>query len=111
MKRIITYVLYFAVIVFCWWMWSSTESGHERELLKLKKQHYYAMDSLNKRAEMWRKVALDYGNQYRKEATRAQKAEERFNYLREENNILKRRAAVRYSNSQLDSLLSARYDR
>lgn len=110
-KAILTTLFFFAIIVFCWWMYTDRESGHYREILKLKKQHYYAMDSLSKRAEMWRKLALQYGDEYRKTATKAMQLEQRFNYLREENNILKRRAAIRYSNSQLDSLLAARYDR
>ena len=66
------------------------------------------MNNEHARAEEWRQRAFEYGNAFRKEATRATKAENNFNYLREENAILKRKV-IRYSNAGLDSAFSARY--
>lgn len=66
------------------------------------------MNNEHARAEEWRQLAFDYGNQFRKEATRAQKAETNYNNARELNEILKRKV-IRYSNAGLDSAFSARY--
>lgn len=92
-------------------MYFDRKSGHDQEVERLLIENQrlrIEMDSSKAKAEEWRKVALEYGNQFRNEATRAQKAEERFNYLREENAILKRRV-IRYSDKQLDSVFTSRY--
>lgn len=101
--KALPYILLLILLGVLFLVYTTTESGHERELLKLKKKHYYAMDSLSKRAEMWRKAALQYGDQFRKEAGRALQSEQRLSYALEENRILKRKV-IRYSNSQLDSI-------
>ncbi len=91
------------------WVFFNRESGHDREMKKLIQSHADKMDSSNLVAESWRLKALEYGNQQRKDATRAMKAEERLNYALEENRILKNRRVIRYSEPQLDSAMSARY--
>lgn len=109
--KALPYILIFVLLLALLWMYTTTDSGHEREVLKLKKEVYYALkraDSSAIRAEKWRKTALEYGNAFRKEATRAQKAETGFIYLKEQNEILSRRI-VRYSNARVDSVMVARY--
>lgn len=110
---------YFSVIVFFLLvglvvLYFSKESGHSREVNRLTKERDSAIQRMNNehaRAEEWRQRAFDYGNQFRKEATRALKAENRFNYLREENEKLKIRPVIRYTDNNLDSLFRARYSK
>lgn len=104
---IITFLLFVCLAV----LFFSKESGHEREVNRLIHERDSAIQRMNNehaRAEEWRQRAFDYGNQFRKEATRAQKAETNYNYAREQNEILKRKV-IRYSNAGLDSAFSARY--
>lgn len=107
----IKYLTIFFLLLVCFiiWLFVRQEKNHEKELESLRKQHLREMNNEHARAEEWRQRALEYGNAFRKEATRALKAENRFNYLREENEKLKRRPVIRYNDSQLDSALSARY--
>ena len=66
-------------------------------------------DSASVEAEKWRLKAAEYFQAYSTSKTEGLKMEQRFNYIREENEKLKRRPVLRYSNTQLDSALSARY--
>jgi len=75
----------------------------------LERQKFKA-DSASKEAEKWRQKAAEYFQAYSTSETNAKKLELRFNYMREENEKLKRRPVVRYSNQQLDSVF-AKYDR
>lgn len=99
------------LVGFLVWLYFSKESGYTRERKRLIQERDSAIQRMNNehaRAEEWRQLAFDYGNQFRKEATRAQKAETNYNNARELNEILKRKV-IRYSNAGLDSAFSARY--
>lgn len=98
------------ILAGCVWVYFDKDAGYKHREQELIEKHKNAMDSSHNVAERWRLNALEYANAYRKEATHAMKAEEKYNYLREENSILKRRI-IRYNNAGLDSLLSARYGR
>jgi len=109
MNKKFSLLLLALVIGLCVFMYFDKESGHERELKKLIETHTFKMDSANRKAESWRLLALEYGNQFRREAMRANKAEERYNYLREQNEIDKKKPVIRYSDIALDSMFRARY--
>lgn len=112
--RALPYILLLILAAGLLYMWMDADSGHEREVLKLKKELYYTRDSMNlfrDKAEEWRKTALDYGNQQRKDATKAMQFEQMFLNEKAINEILKKRPVVRYSDSSLDSLFLARYSR
>ena len=91
------------------YLYFTKDSGHDQERKRLIEKHEHAMDSSHNVSEKWRMLAKEYGDQFRKEATRAMKAEQNMNYLREQNEILKKRPVIRYAVPQLDSALSARY--
>lgn len=99
-------ILWLLILAGCVWIYFDKESGHKQEINRLIEKHKNAMDSSHNVTEQWRLRALEYGNQFRKEATRAMKAEQGFNYLREQNEILRKRPAIRYNEPQLDSIFS-----
>jgi hypothetical protein len=107
--KYLTVVLFVALAGVLFYLFFAVPSAHEKEMLKLIHDHTLKMDSAYNKAEEWRLLSLEYGNQFRKEAMRANKAEERYNYLREENEILKKRPVVRYAEPQLDSIFKIRY--
>lgn len=107
MTKIITAILLLSLFLVAW-LFLKHEESHESELEALKKQHLIEINKEHAKAEEWRLKAFEYGNQFRKEATRAQKAEMNYNHAREQNEILKRKV-IRYSNASLDSAFSARY--
>lgn len=109
MTKYLTTIFTFVVIGFLCWMLHDKNVRHKKELESLRKQHLREMNNEKARAEEWRQRALEYGNAFRSEATRATKAENNLSYMREENEKLKRRPVIRYNDSQLDSALSARY--
>ena len=106
-----SYIIIGILVIALVFVYFHKPSGHDQQMQRLMIENQrlrLGMDSAKARAEEFRKAALEYGNQFRAEATRAQKAEERFNYLREENNILRRRV-IRYSDKSLDSLFQSKY--
>lgn len=108
MKKIFPYILCVLLTAGLVFMYFDKDSGHDQELKTLIEKHQSAMDSSAKVAEHWRLKALEYGNQFRKEATKALQSEQRLSYAMEENRILKRKV-IRYDHKQLDSLFTARY--
>lgn len=87
------------------WLYFSKRSGTDQEITRLNNK----IDSLSNASEQWRMKAAEYFQAYSTSETNGRKMEQRFNYIREENEKLKRRPVLRYSNAQLDSALSARY--
>lgn len=110
MTKIITVILLLSLFLVAW-LFVKHEESHESELEALRKQHLIEINKEHAKAEEWRQRALEYGNAFRAEATRALKAENRFNYLREENEKLKIRPVIRYTDNNLDSLFRARYSK
>lgn len=112
MKNATPYIILLIVTCLLVWLYFSKQSGHEREVNRLTKERDSAIHKANlesNKAEEWRKTALDYGNQQRKDATRAVKAENRLAYEIEENRRLRNRPVIRYAEPQLDSIRAARY--
>lgn len=114
MKNKLPYIFLFLLLSLGVYVYFTKKSGHDQEVERLLIENQrlrIEADSSKAKAERWRLTALQYGNQFRSEATRAQKAEA--NYLNEKaiNEILKKRPVVRYTDTSLDSLFLARYGR
>lgn len=90
------------------WLYFSKASGHDQAMKRLIEKHQDAMDSSALEAERWRRIAKEYGDEYRNAASKALKSEQRLSYLREENERLKRKPVIRYNEPQLDSIFSGR---
>lgn len=106
-------VLVLAVLILLYFVLKK-ESGHDRIVNTLKAESDRAKDSVryfHNKSNYWKGKYIEAFIEYGKAKREGLVWEQRAAYLREENEILKRRKPVRYTNEQLDSLLVARYPR